>query len=403
MKVRYLIVGAGISGCAAARLLQLRGDEDFFILEAEGEPGGLCRTRRIGPHVLDIGGGHFFCTRYPEVREFVFAHLPEQEFRLWDRVSKIEIEGETIDYPIEFNLWQLSPGKGRRYLESALRTGEVEGQAPPASFAEWIRWRLGTEIAENYMLPYNRKLWGVEPEEMDVDWLAKTPRVDTGAIRESFLLRDSLRSRMPSHERFYYPREGGFQRIFDAISAPVANRISLRDPLRTLERRDGVWRVNGAIDAEVVISTVPWSTVHAAEEGDPRLREHLARLRCTSLVVSLHEESYDHHWHWLYRPDESLRHHREFFIHNFAPHSATGGVYRETHGRRWRGDEGEVFSYLNPIAYPIPVRGHAAAVGEVAGHYAAQRLYGLGRWGQHQYFNSDVCIREAMRLVAGLP
>ncbi len=402
MRVKYLIIGAGITGCTAARLLQLHGEHDVMILEAESEPGGLCRTKKIGPHFLDIGGGHFLCTRFPEVSEFIFSHIPRSEFCEFDRVSKIAIDGEIIDYPIEFNLWQLSVGKRHKYLDSALGAGEVQGHSQPVEFEKWIRWKLGDEIAEHYMLPYNRKIWGVEPDEMDVDWLSKIPRVDAQTILETWRSEKSARDRFPSHEKFYYPLEGGFQRVFDAICASVRDKISLNHPVTRLERRDDVWRVNDAIDAEVVISTIPWATIHTAEGNDLSLEGDISKLRWSSLVVSLFEENYSHDWHWLYCPDENISHHREFFIHNFARHSAPGGTYRETNAKRWKAGKGEIYSHTNPIAYPIPLRGHAGAAMAVHEHYAARRLYGVGRWGQHSYFNSDVCIHEAMLLVKHL-
>jgi len=402
VKVKFLVIGAGITGCTVARLLQLRGEEDVLLLEKEAEPGGLCRTRQVGGHVLDIGGGHFLCSRFPEVYEFVFSHLPRSEFNRFERVSKIELDGEIIDYPIEFNLWQLSPEVGRAFLESCLRAGEVEGRPQPASFEDWIRWKLGDRIADSYMIPYNRKIWGVEPDEMDVDWLSKVPRVDTESILASWRDRRADRDRMPSHASFYYPREGGFQRLFDAISASVRGKIWLSRPVTRLERRGDLWRVNDEIDAEVVVNTAPWGPIHTALWEDPGLRPSFARLRCSPLVVSLYEEPFEHDWHWCYRPSGALRHHREFFIRNFAPHSAPDGVYRETHLTRWVPGHGEIHVHSNDSAYPIPMRGHAAALRAIREYGAARKLYGVGRWGQHAYYNSDVCIREAMSFVDGL-
>ena len=403
MKVKYLIIGAGMTGCAMARLLQMQGEEDVILLEAETEPGGLCRTKQIGRHILDTGGGHFLCTRFPEVYEFIFSHIPRSEFHHFQRVSKIEVEGELIDYPIEFNLWQLTPERGKAYLESCLRAGELEGRPEPSSFEEWIRWKLGDRIAERYMLPYNRKIWGVAPGEMDIDWLSKLPRVDEEAIVASWNSRHSDRARMPSHGTFYYPKEGGFQRIFDSISATVLNKIWLSRPVRQLEYTGDFWRVNDEIEAEIVVNTAPWEKIDLAMTGSKQdLQKSIQKLKCSSLVVSLYEEDYDHDWHWSYVPDEAIHFHREFFIHNFAPHSATNGVFRETNLQRWTAGRGEIVSHSNVAAYPIPLRGHAAAVRTVLDSYAEKKFFGVGRWGQHSYFNSDVCIREAMSLTKKL-
>src|SRR3954468_7156658 len=102
----YIIIGGGITGITMARLLQLAGVKSILVLEADSEPGGLCRTKKVADHYLDIGGGHFLCTKYKEVYDFVFAHLPKSEFNFFNRVSKIQIEGHEIDYPLESNIWQ---------------------------------------------------------------------------------------------------------------------------------------------------------------------------------------------------------------------------------------------------------------------------------------------------------
>jgi protoporphyrinogen oxidase len=100
----YLIIGGGLTGVSTGRLLQQKGINNFIILEAESEAGGLCRTKMIGDHVLDIGGGHFLCSKYPEVYDFIFSHLPSSEFNIFPRVSKIILDKNIIDYPVESNL-----------------------------------------------------------------------------------------------------------------------------------------------------------------------------------------------------------------------------------------------------------------------------------------------------------
>ena len=391
-----------MTGCVLARLLQLKGEEDVVLLEANEEPGGLCRTKQIGSHVLDIGGGHFLCTKYQEVYDFIFSHIPEKEFHRFERVSKVQVEGEIIDYPVEHNLWQLSEQLGKTYVDSCLHAGEIQGRPQPQHFEEWIRWKLGDRIADHYMLPYNRKIWGVEPDEMDIDWLSKLPRVDTDSILESWKNRHSDRARMPSHAYFYYPREGGFQRIFDAVSEKVANKIWLSKPVRKMEFQGDRWHINDEIHADVVVNTAPWRRIHSTVVNAPDLGDSITKLRESSLVVSLYEESYSHDWHWLYLASESIPHHREFFIHNFAPHSAPNGLYRETNLQRWKPGHGEQFSWINDAAYPIPLRGHSAAIQRLLEAYRSMKLFGVGRWGQHAYFNSDVCIREAMLFVNNL-
>jgi protoporphyrinogen oxidase len=398
MHFDYLIIGAGVSGVACARLLQLSGVHRIGILEAFDEPGGLCRTKRIGDHVLDIGGGHFLCTRYPEVYDFIFQHIPKSEFNYFERVSRISIDGVEVDYPLESNIWQLPREQCAEYLISVVQNGEARKLPAPTDFEGWIRWKLGDLVATRYMLPYNRKIWGVEPSEMDIDWLHKIPRLDLREIVMSCLNRQSDRQKMPSHAGFFYPKAGGFQQVFDAILRPVANLVETRNPVSIIEKIPGGLLVNGKYKAKVVINTAPWKSISNSPIFDNPARQAIMALQHNGLVVSLHEQDYSTDAHWAYIPSEKVTQHRNFFIHNFAPHSANSGVYRETNPKRWSGGSGEIFKHSNECAYPIPIRGWATAIRAVLNHCEPLGLFGLGRWGQWQYFNSDVCIKEAMQL-----
>lgn len=394
----YLILGAGMTGVTFGRLLQLAGVDNFFLLEAASEAGGLCRTKEINGHVLDIGGGHFLCTKYKEVYDFVFAHIPREDFNSFQRVSKVALEGELIDYPVESNIWQLSPARCVDYLLSVIQNGESRGLPPPSNFEQWIRWKLGDKVADAYMLPYNRKIWGVTPAEMDIDWLHKIPRLDIRQIAQACVSRTSDRAAMPSHSTFYYPKRGGFQRIFDAIADPIRDRIACNVPVARIERQGDVLVVDGRYRARRIVTTIPWHYLSGSPIFDPATAAAIKRLRANEIVVSLHEGAGDPSIHWTYLPDLALEHHRVFYIHNFAPHSKRSGEYRETNAIRWSGTVPSLFHHRNEYAYPIPALGWAQAIGQVSQAAQAQGVYGLGRWGQWQYFNSDVCIWEAMRL-----
>ena len=58
-----------------------------------------------------------------------------------------------------------------------LHAGCVRGEQMPESFAAWIQWKLGDRIAQEYMLPYNRKIWSMDPDQLGTYWLHKLPNV----------------------------------------------------------------------------------------------------------------------------------------------------------------------------------------------------------------------------------
>ena len=404
----YAIIGGGITGVTTGRLLDLKKKSaNYVILEAEDTAGGLCRSTEINGHVLDIGGGHFLSSKYQDVYDFIFQHISKDNFNYFERVSKIRVGSETIDYPIESNIWQLSIEEQIKYLISIAQAGELSGKREPKNYAEWIRWKLGNEIAENYMIPYNKKIWGVTPDKMDIDWLYKIPRLNIQEIFASSLTKMSDKAKFPSHQGFYYPKHGGFQEIFNAIYSKLRDNVKLRYKVNELKWNGEYWTINNDVKSKHIINTIPWPWIYKASGSPAEIKQDIQKLQYNSLAVSLYEVEYDHDYHWLYLPQENINHHREFFVHNFAPHSNRNTMYTETNIKRWTKNSKyngskPLYEHVNEAAYPIPILGNASAARNVMTYYRKMNMHGIGRWGQWQYFNSDVCIKEAMKFVEAL-
>jgi len=402
MVYEFIIVGAGISGIAFGRLLRQAGLKNFVILEALDRPGGLCRSERIGPYILDIGGGHFFYSKFPEVYRFVFSRLPKEKFNWFRRISRISLDGVEVDYPLESNIWQLPGAMREEFLKGVLEGGEARGEEPPRNFDAWIRWKLGERVAESYMVPYNKKIWGVDPSEMDVDWLEKVPRLNVDEIVRSCREGCAPPGKMPSHEYFFYPKEGGFQAIVDAIAGPVLPHIRFNERVRSIKPEGPLLVVNGSWKARRVINTAPWPTLLKGGSFPQEISRLIERLSASSIVVSLHAGRYSTDAHWLYEPDLEVSHHRTFFIRNFTPESSQYGFFRETNLKRWKRAPDALFAHTNLYGYPIPLIGKGETIRRILDWCRQRNIYGLGRWGQWQYFNSDVCIKEAMKLARSL-
>ncbi len=58
----------------------------------------------------------------------------------------------------------------------------------------------------------------------------------------------------------------------------------------------------------------------------------------------------------------------------------------------------KTISFENEYAYPIPLKNKETVISGILEKYNAINFYGLGRWGQWQHHNSDVCIFEAIKL-----
>lgn len=70
-KVKYLIIGAGVSGLSFANFIK---SDSYLIIEKEKEAGGYCRTIYEQDFVWDYAG-HFFHFATPKLKNF-FSNPP---------------------------------------------------------------------------------------------------------------------------------------------------------------------------------------------------------------------------------------------------------------------------------------------------------------------------------------
>lgn len=394
-KVRYLVLGGGPSGLTIAHSLIDRGvpKDQVLLLEKESVTGGLCRSEMVDGAPLDIGGGHFLDLRRKEVLEFLFRFMPEEEWNLFVRVSKIRLRGQEIDHPLEANLWQFSKADQVDYLESIAQAGCVRGEPMPEAFADWVVWKLGERIAEEYMLPYNRKIWSLDPNELGTYWLYKLPDV---SFRET--LRSCLEGRahgaLPAHGTFMYPKEFGYGEVWRRMGVALGDSLVSGCTVESidLETRtvDGKWQAN------TIISTIPWTLWPSFCELPETVSSQIGKLRNIPIDIDYVPDTLDSDCHWIYEPDESISYHRLLLRANFCTNSR--GRWSETNAVR--SGPAKNWRHHNPYAYPLNTLGKPEAVQSILQWAASRGIVGAGRWGKWEHMNSDVAVAEALAAVA---
>ncbi len=94
-----VVIGGGPAGLTAAHRLVSAGDR-VVVVEADDVVGGISRTVDRDGWRFDIGGHRFF-TKVKPVEEFWHEILPEGDFLLRPRMSRIFYRGKFYDYPIK--------------------------------------------------------------------------------------------------------------------------------------------------------------------------------------------------------------------------------------------------------------------------------------------------------------
>jgi protoporphyrinogen oxidase len=395
--VKVLVLGGGASGLAVSLSLVQRGfsRDDIVVLEQEAVAGGLCRSDVVDGAPLDIGGGHFLDVRKRNVLDLLFRFMPEEEWDRYARISTIRLRGQSIDYPLEANLWQLAVDDQVEFLDSIAHAGCVAGAPMPASFADWVTWKLGTRIAEDYMLPYNRKIWSTDLDALGTYWLYKLPDVSFRDTLRSCLERRPAGS-IPAHGTFLYPKRHGYGEVWRRMGEALGESLVTRCAVESIDVANRI--VNGRWKAETIVSTIPWTLWPERCRMPEDVRAAVARLRNASIDVDYVPETLTDPSHWIYEPDEAVSYHRLLLRSNFSKGSR--GHWTETNAARSGPAAG--WRHRNEFAYPLNTRGKPEAVEHVLGWAARHGIVGAGRWGRWEHMNSDVAVDEGMQLAGRL-
>ena len=397
-KVKYLILGAGPAGLTFANMLRVRGETSFLVLEKEAKAGGLCRSVTVDGSPFDIGGGHFLDVRRPKVNEFLFQFMPEDEWLLFDRDSRIEVANQTVGHPFEANIWQLDLDSQVAILESIAKAGCNNGQPMPEKFKEWITWKLGDKIAKMYMLPYNEKMFSDELDELGTYWLEKLPNVSFGDTLRSCLTHKAY-GQQPGHASFYYPKEYGYGEVWLRMAEAISNNIIYQAEVVTLDcnRRSVTTRNGDTFMAEHMITTIPWTCFESIVGIEEEVVKSIGKLKFSAIETRYVSKNLDTKAQWIYVPEESLPYHRILVRHNFCQKSR--GYWLETRKERLDMYENKAeYAYMNDYAYPLNTIGKPEIMKKLLASCKERQIYGLGRWGEHCHYNSDVVVELAMKL-----
>lgn len=402
--MKYIILGAGPAGLVVANRLKQNKKNSILVLEREKEAGGLCRSCIIDKAPFDIGGGHFLDAYNLEAVSYLFEYMPESEWNLYKRDSRISINGHLINSPIESNIWQMRLDEQIEYLKSIAIAGCNLGCKMPERFIDWIDWKLGKRIASEYMIPYNQKMFADELNELGTYWLYKLPDVSFEDTLRSCLTRRAY-GKQPGHTQFYYPKKHGFGEVWVRMADNIKSCICYESEVESIDFiNKKVQTTDGeTYSADIIINTIPWKAFKELKGMPDAMAKNISKLKHSSIETRYFPEKLDTEAHWIYYPDAMLPYHRILVRHNFCPNSR--GYWSETRKERIKmfpESDKRPIAYMNEYAYPLNTIEKPKIIKELIHWCEKQQVYALGRWGEHQHYNSDIVVNRALSLAERL-
>lgn len=204
-----VVIGAGPAGLTAAFELARRGIA-CTILEGTDQVGGISRTVERDGWRFDIGGHRFF-TKVQPVEDLWHEILPDEDFLLRPRMSRIFYDGKYFDYPL-----RASNALGNLGIIEAVRCVASYGWArvrPPkdqSNFEGWVTARFGRRLYSHFFKTYTEKVWGVPGTEISADWAAQRIKNLSlfNAVVNALLPKRNQTDITSLIEEFQYPKYG---------------------------------------------------------------------------------------------------------------------------------------------------------------------------------------------------
>ncbi|MBO4707552.1 MAG: UDP-galactopyranose mutase [Elusimicrobiaceae bacterium] len=172
-----LIVGAGISGIALARLL---AEKDYSVLVIDKRPhiGGNCYDYKDeNGIIIHKYGPHIFRTDNKEVWQFLSRFTEWQEYK-----HKVRAIIDSKEVPIPFNFTSIDilfDAQKAKIFEEKLISKYGENKKIPIlklkQSTDKDLQELAAFVYEKVFYHYTLKQWGLKPEELDGDALARVP------------------------------------------------------------------------------------------------------------------------------------------------------------------------------------------------------------------------------------
>jgi protoporphyrinogen oxidase len=418
MKVtECIIIGAGVSGLATARLLNARGIENI-VLEKSDRPGGLIKCDRVNGHLFHRVGGHVFNTRIAGVANWFWGCFnAEQEFLKAARHAGIFMQEQFLGYPIENYLYRLPEPMVKQIVNELLESFRM-GSKPAnayANFEAFLKGNFGQTLYNLYFEPYNHKIWNIELNKVPLEWLdGKLPMPQIQEILHNNIMRHEESSMV--HSSFFYPQNGGSQFIADRLAE--GSSLFTQHEVRSIERRNGNWVVDDAFHAPRLIYTGDVRQLRKLIKGVDgsvnHLLEQVTHLRSNG-TSNLLCETDNTPYSWLYLPEQQLLSHRIIYTGNFSatnqPEDARKSCTVEFSGirpveemietiKKLPGNLTMIDFNIEPNSYVVQQHGDRERIDGLKSVLGKMGFYLVGRFAEWEYHNMDKAIESAMNTVS---
>lgn len=407
--MKYIIIGAGISGLSIAQLLSK--ENEVVVLEKNSQPGGMIRCDRVEGCLFHRTGGHVFNTKRQDVMDWFWSFFDkdEQFSKALRNSSVVMPDGKIIPYPIENHAYMLDKEIGEKFVADLVEMA-ASNRKEPRNFEEFLKGRFGNTLYELYFKPYNCKVWRRDLTKVPLSWLeGKLPMPTVAEIIFANLYH--VEERQFVHSTFYYPKYGGSQFLADTFAKGLDIRYDTT--VEAIQKTVKGWKVNGEdTDRVVFCGNIKFLPKMLGDTVDIKTYteaiDNLEYHGTTAVFCEIDKSPYS----WIYQPSMEHLSHRIICTGNFAESNNAEGKMTGTIEFTDEICTEEILEQLikmpfspkylthnyEKYTYPIQDKNTRSLISALKMELEPHGMYLCGRFAEWEYANMDVCMGYAIDL-----
>jgi len=296
-----VILGSGIAGISAGYHLKQKGIPSI-IYEKDSDWGGLCNSFVVDGFRFDRFVHFSFAPNEKEQKLFagttgMHDHKP---------ISSNYYHGNWLRHPTQNNLAPLPSSEKVKIIYDFINR-HCQDINTITNYEQWLRVQYGNYFAENFPFAYTRKYWGVEPCELETEWVGSRMHIPDikQVLAGAFETQDEI---FYYAKTMRYPKQGGFRSILNTCRNGLDIRLNKKAISINPKTKTVFFADNTKVDYMRLISTMPLPLIIKALPNVPdNVKQAAKKLRHTcGYQVSLGFNRADiakHLWFYIYDED----------------------------------------------------------------------------------------------------
>ncbi len=416
MKVKNLIIGAGISGLTYANYC-----DNYLIVEKDNTPGGYCRTIVKGEYFWDYAG-HFFHFKTDEFKKKFIDSLDVSEYVSKNKKTYIYYKNKLIDYPFQMNIHQLEK---EEFIDCLYDLFNKKEQEKYDNFLDMLYGKFGKSIVEKFLKPYNEKLYACDLTKLDVDAMGRFfPYADKEAII------NNMKTKINSsyNNTFLYPKKGAQVIIEKLLEGIDKDKLLFNSSVKEIDIKNKRAKLaNGEIiDYENLINTIPFNQFLKLlnNEKYTELSNKLTYNKILVFNLGFNKKSSYNTENWIYYPDKNINFYRAGFYDNILDTDKLSMYIEIGYPKDKEITEKEIkkqldltlknlqkvgiidntfklVDYMSIVMDPAYIHidsRYNKIVKETMNELQKENIYSIGRYGSWTYCSMEDCMVEAKEL-----